>query len=189
MNVLLIGPPGSGKGTQGERLAHQLGLTHIAAGDLLRAEVAEQTDIGRSVAGYLERGELVPDDVILDLIVPRLLRANAEHGFLLDGFPRSVDQLHEVLRRIPDPRVRVGCAVYLDVGSDVLIKRILDRAEIEGRSDDTADVITRRLEIFEEETRPLVEYYRERGVLYTVDAAQDADDVTTQILAALGNAS
>jgi adenylate kinase len=186
MKVLLIGPPGSGKGTQGARLSERLGLQHIATGDLLRKEVSEGSELGRKVSSYIERGELVPDDVIIGLVLP-MVRAAVEHGrgYLLDGFPRSVDQVQLVRAIVDDEDASADHAIYLDAPRAELVRRILARAEVEGRSDDTADVIENRLQIFDDETRPLVDYYRGRGVLRMVDAMQPPEDVTEQIIAAL----
>jgi adenylate kinase len=186
MNVLLIGPPGSGKGTQGARLAERLGLRHIAAGDLLRKEVADQTPIGLKVAGYIDRGELVPDDVIIELVLPAVRDAITNgNGYLLDGFPRSVEQAELVRHIVDDEDASADHAIYLDAPREELIKRILARAEVEGRADDNEATVANRLQVFENETRPLVDYYEGRGVLRHVDAHQAADDVTEQILAAL----
>ena len=186
MNVLLIGPPGSGKGTQGERLAARLGLEHLAAGDLLRAEVDEQTPLGRQVAAIMQSGELVPDSVILGLLMPRVLAASEASGYLLDGFPRSVEQAQEA-RKLAD-RAGAGpdAVIYLDAPREVLVERILARAEKEGRSDDNPETVTNRLRVFDEATRPLVDHYRERGLLHMVNADQDEDAVTEEILRALG---
>jgi adenylate kinase len=186
VNVLLIGPPGSGKGTQGERLAERLGLEHIAAGDLLRAEVANGTALGRQVEGLMQRGELVPDAVILALLIPRVLEAAERNGYLLDGFPRTVEQALEA-RKLAD-RASAGphAVIYLDAPRDELVRRILARAEIEGRPDDNPQTVSNRLQVFDEATRPLVEYYRERGLLHVVDASLDPDAVTDEIVAALG---
>lgn len=186
MNVLLIGPPGSGKGTQGERLARRLGLRHIAAGDLLRAEVDANTPLGRKVAEYMDRGELVPDDLIIDLLLPVVIRASREGGYLLDGFPRTVPQAVEARRLAETEGASADAAIYLDAPREKLVARILGRAKIEGRSDDTPDVIRNRLAVFDEATAPLVEYYRGRGVLHVVDATGTEDEVTAAILAALG---
>lgn len=186
MRVLLIGPPGSGKGTQGERLAQRLNVEHIAAGDLLRAEVAAQTPLGKQVAELLDRGDLVPDETIIELVLPKVVEAANAGGYLLDGFPRSVDQAVEA-RKLAD---RAGAApdavVYLDVDRDELTRRILRRAEEQGRADDTEQTVAKRLHVFDEATRPLVDYYRERGLLHMIDAARDADAVTTAILDSLG---
>jgi adenylate kinase len=185
MNVLLIGPPGSGKGTQGERLAERLGLEHIAAGDLLRAEVKAQTPLGQQVAELMERGDLVPDSVIISLVMPKVAAAAGANGYLLDGFPRSVEQAREA--RALAERLDAGptAVIYLDAPRPVLIERILARAEVEGRADDNEQTVTNRLHVFDEATHPLVDYYRERGLLKVIDADQDADAVTDAIVAAL----
>jgi adenylate kinase len=189
MNVLLIGPPGSGKGTQGERLAERLGIEHLAAGDLLRAEVAKDTPLGKRVADMMRRGDLVPDAVIISLLMPRVLAANDARGYLLDGFPRSVEQAVEARKLAELGGAAADAAIYLDAPREELVRRILARAEIEGRPDDNPETVTNRLKVFDEATRPLVEYYRERGLLHVVNAAQDEDAVTREILAALGVAA
>jgi adenylate kinase len=186
MNVLLIGPPGSGKGTQGERLAARLGLEHLAAGDLLRAEVSAGTPVGRIVADMMQRGQLVPDAVIISLLMPRVLAAAQDgNGYLLDGFPRTVEQAVEARKLAELAGVRPDAVIYLDAPREELVRRILARAEIEGRADDNPQTVQNRLRVFDEATRPLVEYYRERGLLQVVDADQDEDDVTQDILKAL----
>jgi adenylate kinase len=186
MNVLLIGPPGSGKGTQGERLAARLELEHIAAGDLLRAEVDAQTPLGRQVAGLMQSGELVPDVVILSLIMPRVLAAAEANGYLLDGFPRSVEQALEARNLAERAGASPDAVLYLDAPRDELVRRILARAAVEGRADDNPETVANRLQVFDEATHPLVDYYRGRGLLHVINAAQDADAVTAEILATLG---
>jgi adenylate kinase len=186
VKVLLIGPPGSGKGTQGARLAAQLGVEHIATGDLLRAEVAAGSSIGREVSAMLDRGELVPDSVIIDMVMPRIVAASESGGYLLDGFPRSVDQAVEARKLAEQGDAAPDAVIYLDVDRDELMRRILARAAAQGRTDDNEATVEKRLTVFEEATRPLVEYYRERGLLSVIDAAQDERAVTAAILAALG---
>jgi adenylate kinase len=186
MNVLLIGPPGSGKGTQGERLADRLGLEHLAAGDLLRAEVQNETPLGRQVAGIMQRGELVPDVLILGLLIPRVLAASEANGYLLDGFPRSVEQAREARNLAELADAGPDAVIYLDAPRDVLVERILARAEKEGRADDNPATVTNRLRVFDEATAPLVDHYRARGLLHVVNADQDEDAVTEEILRALG---
>ena len=185
MNVLLIGPPGSGKGTQGDRLADRLGLEHLAAGDLLRAEVQGKTPLGRQVSEIMQAGELVPDAVILSLLMPRVLAASEANGYLLDGFPRSVEQALEARKLADLANAGPDAVIYLDAPREVLVERILARAEKEGRSDDNPDTVTNRLRVFDEATRPLVDYYRERGLLHVLTADQDEDAVTEEILRAL----
>jgi adenylate kinase len=186
VRVLLIGPPGSGKGTQGTRLAERLGVEHIAAGDLLRAEVAQQTEIGKQVAGMLERGELVPDRTVIDLVLPKVIEASRAGGYLLDGFPRSVEQAVTARGLAEQAGASPEAVVYLDVASDELVERILRRAREQGRADDNEETIANRLQVFHDATRPLIDYYRERGLLHVIDAAPDAETVTASILESLG---
>lgn len=186
MRVLLIGPPGSGKGTQGERLASRLGVEHIAAGDLLRAEVKAQTPLGQEVAELLERGDLVPDETIIELVLPRVVAAAKSGGYLLDGFPRTVDQAVEARNLAEQSGAAPDAVVYLDVPREELVRRILHRAQQQGRADDNERTVANRLQVFDEATRPLVDYYRERGLLHMIDAAREADTVTTAILDSLG---
>ena len=186
MRVLLIGPPGSGKGTQGERLAERLGVEHIAAGDLLRAEVTARTDIGTQVAEYLDRGDLVPDRIMIDLLLPKVTAAAQAGGYLLDGFPRSVEQAVAARSLAEQAGAGPDAAVYLDVARSELVRRILHRAEEQGRADDNEQTVANRLQVFDEATRPLIEYYRSRGLLHMIDASREADTVTAAILDSLG---
>jgi adenylate kinase len=185
MNLLLIGPPGSGKGTQGQMLSDRFGLAHIAAGDLLRDEVAKGSDIGQAVAAYLNRGELVPDEVIVELLMPVIVRAVEHNGYVLDGFPRSVGQALVVRTLAKEAGATPDAVIYLDAERAELVRRILDRAKVEGRSDDTEDVIKNRLAVFDEATLPLVDYYRGRGLLHVIDANQSEEKVQDHILAAV----
>lgn len=186
MNVLLIGPPGSGKGTQGDRLAERLDLEHLAAGDLLRAEVEQETPLGRRVKDMMQRGDLVPDAVIIGLLMPRVLAAADANGYLLDGFPRSVEQAVEARKLAETAGATPDAVIYLDAPREVLLRRILARAEVEGRSDDNEETVKNRLRVFDEATSPLVDYYRDRGLLHVINADQDEDAVTDEILKALG---
>jgi adenylate kinase len=181
MNILLIGPPGSGKGTQGARLAEALGTEHIAVGDVLRAEVASGTTLGEELAAHLDRGGLAPDDLVLRLIMPRALAASARGGYVLDGFPRSVSQAMKARALAERTGARPDVVAYLDAPADLLVRRLLDRAQ--GRSDDTEKVIKHRLRVFEEVTAPLLEYYRGQGLTRVVDATRPPDEVTAAILA------
>jgi adenylate kinase len=186
VNVLLIGPPGSGKGTQGELLATRLNIEHLAAGDLLRAEVEAGTPVGQRVGAIMAKGELVPDAVIIGLLMPQVLAAAAGNGYLLDGFPRSVEQAVEARKLAELGAATPDAAIYLDAPREELMRRILARAEIEGRPDDNEETVRNRLRVFDEATEPLVEYYRNRGLLHVINANQDEDAVEADILAALG---
>jgi adenylate kinase len=187
VNLLLIGPPGSGKGTQGQLLSERFGLTHIAAGDLLRAEVENETQIGKAVADYLDRGELVPDEIIIDLLMPVVTRAAEGNGYVLDGFPRSVGQALVARKLAEEVGATPDAVIYLEAPREELVRRILERAKVEGRTDDTEDVVHNRLEVFDDATRPLIDYYRSRGLLYVVDANQTEEQVAERILAAIGS--
>ena len=189
MKLLLIGPPGSGKGTQGQLLSDRFGLTHIAAGDLLRAEVEEGTSIGKEVEKYLDSGELVPDQLIIDLLMPVVVESVAGRGYVLDGFPRSVGQAQVARGMAEEAGATPDAVIYLEAPRDELVRRILDRAKTEGRSDDTAEVVHNRLQVFEEATRPLVDYYRGRGLLHVVNADQTEEAVAETILAAVGHSA
>lgn len=186
--VVLLGAPGSGKGTQGRRLARRLGVGHISSGDLLRAEVTGATELGVTASGYLDSGRLVPDELVFDLVMPAVLAAAEAGGYLLDGFPRSVAQAVAADPLLARSGAEPHRVVFLVAGDAVLAARLLGRAAEAGRSDDTAEVIADRLRVFEHETRPLVDYYRSRGVLREVAADQPVDEVTEAILRVLGSA-
>ena len=185
MRLLLLAPPGAGKGTQGERLAARLGVRHIAAGDLLRAEVRAGTPRGDQIAGFQEQGDLVPDQLVIDLLLPVVIEAAAHGGYILDGFPRTLPQATTAAELGVQLDVTLDATVYLYAPEAVLTRRLLARASQEGRADDTAGVIRHRLEVFAETTEPLVAYYRKRGILVAVDADQPPESVTAQIQARL----
>jgi adenylate kinase len=184
MRLVLLGAPGSGKGTQGHRLAERFGVPHIASGDLLRAQVQARTELGREVAGYLDSGQLVPDGLVLDLVLPQVLAAAARGGYVLDGFPRSLPQAVKAEELTPDT-AGPQRVIFLAVPQSELVQRLLGRAAAAGRSDDTLAVITDRLQVFDSETRPLIDHYRAGGLLREVGADLPADEVTQAILAAL----
>jgi adenylate kinase len=189
MRLLLLAPPGAGKGTQGARLADRLGVQHVSAGELLRAEARAGTPAGREVAGHLRRGDLVPDAIVFDVLTPVVVAAVARGGYILDGFPRTLPQATAAA----DLGARLGltlhAVVFLYAPEAVLVQRLLDRAGQGGRSDDTADVIHHRLEVFATTTSPLIAYYRDRGILLEVDADRPPEAVTTEILTGLSDRS
>lgn len=181
LRLLLIGPPGSGKGTQGERVAQHYNVAHIAAGDLLRHEVETGSEIGKRAADAMERGELVPDELVYELVMPRVLTAGKANGYVLDGFPRTVAQAHEARPVLEENDVAVNRAVLLDADPDELIPRLLARARSQGRQDDTPEVIRARLDGFSEEVEPLLDFYRGLGLLATVDASGSPDEVWAEL--------
>ena len=185
MRLLLLAPPGAGKGTQGERLAAWAGVRHIAAGDLLRAEARAGGPLGTEIAAYQARGDLVPDQIVLDVLVPAVTEAAGRGGYILDGFPRTLPQAIAAADLAARLGVTLHAAVYLHAPDAVLTRRLLARAAQERRADDTADVIRHRLQVFAKTTGPLVTYYRERGILVAVDADQPPDSVTADIQAGL----
>ena len=189
MRLLLLAPPGAGKGTQGERLAAWSGVRHIAAGDLLRAQAQAGNRPDREIAACQARGDLVLDQVVLDVLTPAVVEAAARGGYILDGFPRTLPQAHAAADIAARFGVTLDAAVHLHAPQEVLTRRLLDRASRGGRTDDRADVIRHRLEVFTETTGPLVPYYSQRGILVAVDADQPPDAVTADIQAGLSKLS
>jgi adenylate kinase len=182
----MVAPPGAGKGTQAVRLAAHYDITHLSSGELLRHEVATGTELGRRVSEYVARGDLVPDDIVLEMVMQPALEAAARGGYVLDGFPRNVHQAEEAYRRaIQIGGVELEAVVHLAVSRGELRRRMLARAHVEGRTDDSAETIEHRLDVFDGETRPLLDYYRGRGLVLDVDGEQPVDDVFTAIVAAI----
>jgi len=189
VRLLLLAPPGAGKGTQGQRLAATYRVRHIAAGDLLRAQAQAGGALGDEIAAHQARGDLVPDQVVLDVLIPVVVEAAAQGGYILDGFPRNLPQATAAAELAARLGVTLNAAVYLHAPEEVLTRRLLDRASQDGRADDRADVIRHRLEVFAETTGPLVPYYTQRGILVTVDADQPPEAVTADIQAGLSRLS
>ena len=188
LDVLLLGVQGSGKGTQANRIASEYGLAHIATGDILRTAIAQGSELGRRVQPILERGELVPDDLMIDLIRERLQSEDAENGFVLDGFPRTMTQaeaLDSMLSEIGRP---LSVVFELQVPDEVALERLHKRAAEEGRADDTPDAIEKRLELYHRETKPLVEHYRMRGNLIGIHGDRPENEVFSEIQEALEQA-
>ncbi|HEY3051499.1 MAG TPA: adenylate kinase [Gaiellaceae bacterium] len=188
LDVLLLGVQGSGKGTQAKRIASEYGLAHIATGDMLRQTIADGTELGRRVQPILESGELVPDELMVELIRERLQSPDAENGFILDGFPRTMaqaDALDEMLGEIDRP---LSVVFELQVPDDVAIERLRKRAEEEGRTDDTPEAIAKRLELYHRETEPLVSHYRLGGNLVGIHGDRPEPEVFAEIQEALDQA-
>ena len=184
--LLLLGPPGAGKGTQAERLVKKLRIPQISTGDMLREAVAAQTEIGLRAQSIMERGELVPDEIVIGVARERLSREDARVGFILDGFPRTVNQARALDALLEGLGSKLDRCVALVADEPAVIARLLKRAEIEGRSDDNEATIRRRLCVYREQTEPLIEYYRGRDVLTEVDGMGTIDEIEKRIEEALG---
>lgn len=184
MRVIMLAPPGAGKGTQGERIAKRYGVPHISSGELFREEAARQTSLGERLRGYLDKGDLVPDDLVLDLIRDRIVAASkTSGGYVLDGFPRTLAQAEAAAEIGRETRMSAQAALYLDVPQDVLIARLASREE--HRADDSEAVIRHRLEVYAKNTEPLIDYYTGRGLVIKVDGSLSIDDVSKEIFRAL----
>jgi adenylate kinase len=185
LNILILGPQGSGKGTQADRIAAEYGVPHVATGEMFRAAIAARTPLGLEVEPILASGALVPDEVTIGLIRERLSEGDAERGFVLDGFPRNAAQaeaLDEMLEELGRP---LDAVLDLQVPDDVCLERLMGRIQEEGRTDDSPEAIAKRLEIFHRETEPLIGYYLPRGIVVGVHADRSRDEVWSEIVEAL----
>jgi adenylate kinase len=181
MRLILMGPPGAGKGTQARYVAEHFGIPAISTGDIFRSNVTHGTELGLKAKEYMDKGEYVPDEITNLMVRNRIDEPDAEPGFLLDGYPRTVAQVEELDGMIKFTGHALDAVVVLSVDSEELVQRLLQRAQTDGRSDDTEEVIRRRQEVYAEQTEPLIEVYRDRGVLIEVDGMGDVDDVTKRI--------
>ncbi|NPB04406.1 MAG: adenylate kinase [Thermotogae bacterium] len=183
IKVVFLGPPGAGKGTQALKIAEKFGVPHISTGDILRAAVKEGTELGKLAKSYMDKGELVPDEVIIGIIKERLSQPDVkERGFILDGFPRTLKQaeaLDQMLKELSMPLDRV---IYLNVDDEEIVKRLLAR----GRADDTEEIIRNRLKVYRDQTAPLINYYREKGLLVEIYGVGEIEEITKKIEQALG---
>ena len=185
MRLVLLGAPGSGKGTQATRLKEHLQVPHISTGDLLRAEVAAGSKLGREAKAVMDCGNLVSDEILLGMLEERLARPDAANGFILDGYPRNLAQaaaLDQLLARIGQP---MDFAVQLEVPTDLLVERIAGRATAEGRADDSPESVRNRLDIYDCQTAPVIDFYRQHGKLTVVDGVGSLDEVFTRVIEAL----
>ncbi len=185
MNLLVLGPQGSGKGTQAKRIAEDHGIPHVSTGDMFRAAIAAGTELGRRVEPILAAGELVPDELTVALIRERLSEPDAAHGFVLDGFPRTLEQADALDAMLAEIGRTLDAVLFFDIPDDVALERLLGRAEDEGRDDDRPEVIERRLAIYHRDTEPVVERYRATGKLVPIHAARPIGEVAAEIAAAL----
>ena len=190
MRLIMLSPPGAGKGTHGKLLSEATGIAHISSGDLLRAEIARGTELGLRLSEYTLRGDLVPDDLIFEILIPVVVEASRNTGgYLLDGFPRTLPQALRAAQIGMELDLLSDAAIYLTAPDKVLVERLRDRAQREGRADDTREVIQHRLAVFAEQTQPLVDYYRGRGILIELNTDRPQADVHADLraqVAALG---
>lgn len=185
MRLVLLGPPGAGKGTQAARLAERFSIPHVSTGDIFRANVAEQTDLGREAQAYMDRGDYVPDEVTNRMVADRLAEPDAADGFILDGYPRTVAQAETLESLLAEWESPLDAVLRLVVPEDELVRRLGVRAESEDRTDDTEQAWRRRFVQYEEKTKPLEEFYAERGKLVDVDAVGSVEEITEEALARL----
>jgi adenylate kinase len=212
MYIVLLGPPGAGKGTQAQIIAKEFGLTHVSSGDLFRENLKNQTELGKLAQGYMNRGELVPDDVTIAMVKERISRSDCANGALLDGFPRTPAQADALAAMLAELGGKVHCVPYISVPAEVLIERLGGRwtcptcgrvyhekynppktagvcdddgATLIQRDDDKAETVERRIRVYMEQTLPLIEYYRRQGLLVEVDGTKSIEDVSRDILAAI----
>jgi adenylate kinase len=185
MRLILMGPPGAGKGTQAKVVAERYGIPAISTGDIFRQNVSDGTDLGVKAKEYMDAGEYVPDEITNLMVRNRIDEPDAEPGFLLDGYPRTLQQVEELDGMIKYTGHALDAVVCLSADKEELVQRLLARAQTEGRSDDTEDVIRRRQEVYADQTEPLIDVYRKRDLLVEVDGMGEVDEVTQRILTAL----
>ncbi|MGI8393765.1 adenylate kinase [Leucobacter sp. Z1108] len=183
--LLIIGAPGAGKGTQAARIAERYQVPAISTGDIFRANIKAGTQLGTKVQSIIEKGQLVPDELTNEIVADRLQRDDVDNGFLLDGYPRTVDQVHALDAVLEGEARRLDAVILLEADTDAVVARLLKRSELEGRIDDTEEVIRHRQEVYAEQTAPLIELFRARGILVVVDGLGEVDEVADRIAVAL----
>ena len=176
-NIIIFGPPGSGKGTQSIKLAEKYNLTHLSTGDILRAEIKAGTELGLRVQSVIESGELVSDELLLDLLRSAMQKYSSTEGFLFDGYPRTTQQAHDLEQLLGEMNAAVDIVLALDVHDGELMDRLLKRAQIEGRKDDTKEVISNRLNVYHSQTRPLMDHYDAQGKMKSVQGVGSIDEI------------
>ena len=183
--LLIVGPPGAGKGTQAERLAAELSIPAISTGDIFRANVSGETELGVLAKSYMDKGEYVPDSVTNDMVRSRLAEDDAKDGFLLDGYPRTIDQVEALDGMLEELGTSLDAVLLLVVETEEVVGRLVERGKAQGRSDDTEETIRRRLEVYAEQTAPLIDVYEKRYLVRRVDGMASIDDVTVSLRKAL----
>ena len=207
MNIVLLGAPGAGKGTQGQKLVEEYGIAHISTGDLLRAAVKAQSELGKQAKAYMDAGQLVPDTLVIDLVKERLAQPDAQKGFMLDGFPRNIAQAETLDGELKEMGVELDAALLVDVPFEVIVERLSSRrtcrscgytapagvdvcprcgGEMYQRDDDKPETINRRLDTYQSQTQPLIDYYKDHGILKAVDGNRAVDEVYVDVKKVLG---
>lgn len=182
VNFLIFGPPGSGKGTQSVKLAGKFNLVHLSTGDMLRAEIAAGTELGKKMSTIMSKGELVPDEVVIEMIAARIDKTKGSAGFMFDGFPRTVAQTVALEKMLNDRGMKIDCMLVLDVDHDELVKRLILRAEQSGRPDDKdPSVIENRIDVYKSKTEPIINYCREKGLYRPVNGVGSIDDIFVRL--------
>jgi adenylate kinase len=186
MNLLIFGPPGSGKGTQAVRLAEKLKITHLSTGDMLREAVKNETELGKQAKSFMEKGELVPDSLIVGMIEEKVAHGDLASGFILDGFPRTIPQAESLDTMLSQHDMSLDKMILLDVGDDEIVNRLNKRAEIEGRSDDNEATVRNRLDVYKKQTSPIRDHYQKESIVTQINGEDTPDGVFDSILKAIG---
>ena len=186
-NLILFGPPGSGKGTQSVRIAEKYSLVHISTGDIFRREIKNQSPLGMKVQGIIERGELVPDELLVDILRSALKQAGNPAGFVFDGFPRTLRQAGDLDNLLGETGEKVSLVLALEVDEEEVVVRLLKRAQLEGRKDDTEDVIRNRMQVYHSQTHPLIDYYDKQGKFISIHGVGSIDDIFADICKTIDN--
>ena len=187
MRLILLGPPGAGKGTQAKILVEAYGIPQLSTGDILRSAIQNRTPLGLAAKEVMDRGDLVSNDIVNGIVSDRLDADDCKAGFILDGFPRTIGQAEALDGMLADKGMALDAVIEMTADADVLVARVINRAKESNRPDDNPEVIRKRLEVYKNDTAPLVEYYRERGLVKTVDGMEPVDQVTAAIKAAITN--
>lgn len=183
--IVFMGPPGAGKGTQAKLICEKLQIPQISTGEILRNAIKEGTELGKQAKNFIDRGELVPDSVVIGIVEERIKHDDCKNGFLLDGFPRTIKQAEELDKMLSNQNKKIQSVINLDVPEEELVKRLLNRAILENRSDDTEPVIRNRMKTYFDQTYPLIEYYKNKGLLKNIDGLGTVEEIFNRILSAL----